>query len=305
MPRPLKSSAKRAALLACVSSQSQGKADRLGIPVQLEAGHAYAARLGFEVGGEYVDQISGASESREAFFRLLTEADQYDAVVIFNLTRLARSEELSHRFLRLMQEAGLEVHSTTRGLLTNDVQTGIEIVMSAEERRRIYARTTSARIAIARSGKLPSSMQAFGYTNIKREAVIIPGEAELVYRMFEMCASGGGFIGVARIFQEEGVPTPRVWRGEREGTRWSPQTVARIVQNPIYKGEYVWRHTGSEYRIPVPLSFRLNYGPPPRRSDAAPRPGSAFHSPATSSAASVARGSRGEALSASADRPTG
>lgn len=242
---------KRAASLARVSSTAQGKTDRLGIPVQLEANRAYCDRLGFRLGGEYVDQASGASESREAFYRLLSEASQYDAVVIYDLTRLARREELSHRFLRLLQEAGLEVHSTTRGLLQNDVQTGIEIVMSAEERRRIYARTTSARIAIARGGKLPNSMQAFGYTNVKREAVIIPAEAELVYRMFELCTRMG-FIAVARLLQDEGVPTPRVWRGEKTGTRWSAQTVTRIVQNPIYKGEYVWRHTGSEYRISVP-----------------------------------------------------
>jgi len=246
------SKVKRAASLARVSSQSQGKADRLGIPVQLEANRAYCERLSFDLRGEYTDQVSGASESREAFFRLLAEAEQYDVVVIYDLTRLARTEELSHRFLRLLQEAGLEVHSTTRGLLQNDVQTGIEIVMSAEERRRIYARTTSARIAIARKGELPLAMQAFGYTHVKREAIIIPAEAELVYRMYETSALPTGFISVARILQDEGVPTPRVWRGERTGTRWSAQTVARIIQNPIYKGEYVWRHTGSEYRIPVP-----------------------------------------------------
>jgi hypothetical protein len=27
--------------------------------------------------------------------------------------------------------------------------------------------------------------------------------------------------------------------------KWSAQTVARIIQNPIYKGEYVWRHTAA------------------------------------------------------------
>lgn len=51
---------------------------------------------------------------------------------MYDLTRLARSEELSHRFLRLLQEAGLEVHSNTRGLITADIQTGIEIALSAE-----------------------------------------------------------------------------------------------------------------------------------------------------------------------------
>lgn len=37
MSRALKSTGKRAALLARVSSQPQGKTDRVGIPVQLEA----------------------------------------------------------------------------------------------------------------------------------------------------------------------------------------------------------------------------------------------------------------------------
>ncbi len=242
---------KRAALLARVSSQAQNKEDRYGIPVQLETGRAYAARMGFTVEGQYVDAISGASETREAFFRLLAEADRYDVVVIYDLYRLARNEELGHRFLRLLQEAGLEVHSSTRGLVENDIHTSIEIALSAEERRKIYARTTSARMAIARAGKIPNFIQAYGYTSVKRQAIIIPHEAALVRRMFELSAAGLGYIQIAATFHAEGIPTPRVSRGEREECLWSYQTVARIVKNPIYKGEYVWRHTGHEYQIPI------------------------------------------------------
>lgn len=55
MPHPLKSTAKRVTSLARVSTPAQAKSNRFGIPIQLSANRTYGERLGFELGGEYVD----------------------------------------------------------------------------------------------------------------------------------------------------------------------------------------------------------------------------------------------------------
>jgi site-specific DNA recombinase len=243
---------RKAAYLGRVSSQQQSKADRQGLPEQRRAAYAYAESNGLEVTADFEDIISGASESRPAFYELLARAREFSVVIVAHTDRIARDTEIGLRHMRLIREAGLELHSAARGVVETGLASGVEMLLSEEERKNIYRRTTSARIAIARAGQLPNAMQAFGYTNVKREAVLIPHEVELVYRMFEMCASGLGFIHVARTLQAEGVLTPRAQRGERSDTVWSPQTVARIIKNPIYKGEYVWRHTGEEYHLAVP-----------------------------------------------------
>ena len=132
------------------------------------------------------------------------------------------------------------------------MQTGVEILMSSEERRRIWARISAAKHAIAKRGELPDAMQAYGYTHVARKGVVIPKEAELVYRMFRDSADGMTFTRLAIVLEEQGIPTPRVARGEAKGTKWSPQTVARIIRNPIYKGEYRWNFGGLSYAIDVP-----------------------------------------------------
>ena len=234
-----------------VSSASQSKADRQGLPEQRRAAYAYAERHGFTVTADFEDVISGASESRPSFYELLAQAREFSAVIVAHTDRIARDAEIGLRHMRLIREAGLELHSATRGLVETGLASGVEMLLSEEERKNIYRRTTTARIALARKGELPNFIQAYGYTSVKRKAVIIPHEAALVRRMFELSAAGLGYIQIAATFHAEAIPTPRVSRGEREECLWSYQTVARIVKNPIYKGEYVWRHTGHEYQIPI------------------------------------------------------
>jgi site-specific DNA recombinase len=260
---------RKAAILARVSTPSQLRGG-YGIPVQLEAGRAYAESAGFSVTGEFVDQVSGASETREAFFRLLSEAELYEVVIIYDLTRLGRSEELSHRFLRLMQEAGLEVHSVKRGLISADIQTGIEVALSAEERRKTVERTQLGLIAEARAGKLPNGLSLFGFHNIpgQNRAIIDPAAAPTVRRVFALAGQGLSYRAIARDMMQEGLKTPL------GSSQWFQHTVRRIVCNPAYKGEFVWIHkTAGRFVIPVPpivspevwqAAQRSKRGPPVR-----------------------------------------
>ncbi len=239
---------KRAASLCRVSTPQQAKSNRFGIPIQLAANDTYASGIGVEVAGIYVDQISGASETREAFYRLLVEADQYDLVIIYDLTRLARTEELSHRFLRLLQEAGLEVHSSTRGLVVDDIQTSIEIALSAEERRKIASRTYSGLLAKANKGLVPTNIQLYGYRDIPGtgRVLIDPKEAEIVQHIFRLGAEGATYHEIARALNA--LPDRRLKGGAKN---WYPGHLTRVIRQSAYKGEYMWPQTSKKGTRPI------------------------------------------------------
>ena len=245
---------KRAASLCRVSTPAQAKQDRYGIPIQLESNKAYADRHGLDIRGTYVDQISGASETRESFYRLLSEAHLYDAVIIYDLYRLARDEELGHRFLRLLQEAGLEVHSSSGNReITNDIQTSLEIALGAEDRRKIAARTYSGLVAKAKSGLIPTHIQLYGYRDIPGtgKVVIDPHEAERVRFIFNLAAEGKSYYEIARAIDD--LKDPRTRHG---ADTWYPAHLTLIVRQTAYKGEYRWPLNSKKgtkpFTIPVP-----------------------------------------------------
>ncbi len=217
--------------------------------MQLESNARYAERTGFDIQATYVDQISGVSETREAFYRLLAEAELYEAVIIYDLYRLARSEELGHRFVRLLREAGLEIHSSTRGLVEDDMQTGIEFVFAAEERRKIAARIRAAHLHMAESGKLPTGIKTYGYRGLDGHAIIDPVQAAVVRRIFELSAGGSSLFAIQNTLNDEGVPVARPAQSKQAGTPlWHRTVIGKLIKNPAYRGEHRW----GKYPLSVP-----------------------------------------------------
>lgn len=252
---------KRAALLARVSTPAQARDDKFGISTQLEQGRLYAKRMGFLVGGEFVDQISGASETREALFRLIGEADRYEVAVVYDTARVGRDEEYSHRFLRLLREAGLEVHSATRGgVVEAGFVTSAEIMMAAEVRRTILRNTLNARVAKAEAGGLPSGIKLYGYRSVRGVAAEHPEHGPHLKRLFALAADTS-FFDISDRYNAEGVPLRVPYRKERYvdadgnaavrtvATRWHHSTVSQIVRNPAYyTGVLPW----GRFRLPIP-----------------------------------------------------
>lgn len=264
---------RKAAVLVRVSSRQQANEKKHSIPVQIATCKEYAARHDLEVLEVYADALSGAQERRDNFFRLLGEAEKYEAVVIYHTDRIGRSEELSHKFLRLLHESGLEVHSAQRGgMVEQGLATSAEIMIAAEERRNIIRRTKAARMAMAERGKLPTGMRNYGLRNAGGQAIIHPAEAATVRRVYEWAASGMTHHAIALRLDTLGVKTYSALQDPEHEHRWTKQTISGMIRNEVYKGTYRW----GRFAIPVPaiVSEELwQRAQPPRRG---PRPVLAF-----------------------------
>ena len=88
----------------------------------------------------------------------------------------------------------------------------------------------------------------YGYTvNKKQEFEIVPEEAQVVRRVFDLYIEGRGYKSIANLLTDEGLPTPRMAERERKEAigeeynrkvrpEWSIITIQGILDNDFYIG---------------------------------------------------------------------
>ena len=248
----------RVALYARKSKENEAATDR-----QLDLARAFAEARGWTVVHTYTDQgVSGAAfyEHRPQFTAMLEDAKarRFDVVVTMSLDRFGReSIRTSHALLGVV-EAGVKVYFYNDGSeLTLDTPISKAMLslqgFGAEDfRHQVRLRTREALRAKAKRGHVAGG-RLFGYRNVKQNLspdgttwshslrVIVPEEAAVILRIFDMYIRGLGHRKIARQLTAEGVPTPVPQQGRR--ARWTGSSVREVLHRPTYGGVTIWGRT--------------------------------------------------------------
>lgn len=96
-------------------------------------------------------------------------------------------------------------------------------------------------------GQFIGSMAPYGYILQENHFVIDEPAAAVVRRIFSMKMQGKSFYEIAKVLNQEGVPSPSRYAGERGVKKykgcshilWQPQAVSRIIYNRVYVGDLV------------------------------------------------------------------
>ena len=87
--------------------------------------------------------------------------------------------------------------------------------------------------------------KVFGYDHVKvdghTERRVNEAHAEVIRRIFALCASGTGYTRIAKLLNAERVPAPRPQQARPAG--WSPSTINEVLHRSLYRGEVVWNKT--------------------------------------------------------------
>lgn len=234
----------RAALLLRVSDQRQAEADAFSLDAQRDAARALCLRRGFVVVREYV----GAGESaftreidkRQTVRSLLADAtsEVFDVLVVHDLSRYARDEELGHSVLNNLQILGIKLinasndvdYDTPEGRLMFSMELGFSAASS---------RKASFHIKKSKQRKFDMGLHIgdvpFGYrkgaTN-KDPLTPIPEEAVAIREAFRDRVGGAGYREIARRWNAMGMK-PRSKQGNHVFTHSAIQSV---VENDFYAG---------------------------------------------------------------------
>lgn len=211
----------------------------------------YTERINSENGwtleGIYADKgISGTSvKNRDEFNRMIRRCKQgkIDMIITKSIARFARNTVDCLKYVRLLNELGVDVYFEEQGIHSN--QPGAEFYITIygsiaqSESENISANIKWGKAQAAREGKVVFRYKNFlGYRKGEDgQPKIVPEEAETIRFIYDRFLAGDSLKGIAKLLEEKGIKSPT---GKAE---WQFSTIHSILSNERYKGDAIINKT--------------------------------------------------------------
>ena len=210
----------------------------------------------------YSDEaITGTKEARPGFQQMLEDCrnGKIDMILTKSISRFARNTVTLLETVRMLKALGVDVFFEEQNIHTMnaDGELMLTILASyAQEESRSASENQKWRIKKNFEEGMPWNGRMLGYRMHHGQYYIIPEEAELVRRIYREYLDGWGPNRIAAGLTEDGIPTVM------NGTRWHPQTIAKIIRNYNYTGNLLLQKTFRENHITKKVI--INTGQKPR-----------------------------------------
>lgn len=190
----------------------------------------------WEFAGIYADEAkTGTKESREQFQQLLSDcrAGNIDMVITKSVSRFARNTVTLLRTVRELKELGINVLFEEQNIKTLDADGEVMLTLLAS-----FAQAESLSVSDNCKWRIrkgfeegrASTCTMLGYRLVNGEITIVPDEAVIVKKIFDLYGDGCGQQKICNILNEEGIRT-------RRGYTWHPSAIRLILENEKYAGD--------------------------------------------------------------------
>ena len=198
--------------------------------------------------GVYADEAkTGTKESRAGFQSLIADCrdGKIDMVITKSISRFARNTVTLLQTVREFKALGVDIYFEEQNIhtMSGDGELMMTILASyAQEESRSASENQKWRIKRSFESGIPWDRTLMGYRMENEHYVIVPGEAEIVRRIYNKYLSGSGYQIIAKRLNEEGVPS-------RFGGKWNQSAISRVLSNYTYTGNLLLQKTFSENHI--------------------------------------------------------
>ena len=195
--------------------------------------------------GVYSDEgMTGTKIKRDGFQRMIRDAKagKIDIIVTKSLSRFARNTVDCLKTIREMKAINVDIFFEEQNIHT--LSANGEFLISllagyAQEESRQCSENTLWRVRKNfKEGKPYGGSSMLGYKLEKGRFTVVPEEAEIVRRIFDLYLAGNGFCKIARILTNEGIKS-------YTGKAWNKSTLGEIISNVTYTGNL---HLQKTYR---------------------------------------------------------
>lgn len=251
---------KRVILYARTSSDDT---ERDSLSAQLDVCEAYANANGYVIVErieEDVRGVSGVDFNAPGLVKALTLARSglYDTLLIRDVKRYSRDVYKSMDFERAFFELNINIEYVWNQELNNLPRNGIGRVMrflqywgAEEDRINIIKNLYNGRVNNSVRNKkrvLSHGIPPYGYKSENFALIVFEDEAQWVRAIFHWyVVEGLSLRAIARKLAEALVPTPseaehrrKVSQKKRDRYDWQISTIAGILKNPVYIGEWTY-----------------------------------------------------------------
>ncbi len=210
----------------------------------------------------YADQAqSGARSDRPSLAALMSaaHANEFDVVLVDDLSRLARDNHLMLSIIAELHFDGIRIISVADGLDSDDEESTLAIqvrgIFNELQLRDLKKKTLRGQIGQKERGFFVGE-KTFGYRSVPigemrmdkkgrprpdgYKMEIEPKEAAIIVRISTSYAEGISLTQIVKTLNEESVPG-----SIRSSKGWSPATISRILDNEKYAGRWIWNRTES------------------------------------------------------------
>lgn len=199
--------------------------------------------------GTFHDIESGLRQSgRGGLDKMLRKAakGKIDYIITKSISRVSRDTLEVLKIIRFLRERGINMHFENENLDSIDVDKGFEITlrsMLAQDE----SRNTSENIQWGfqrkfEKGDIFTKYKNFmGYTCIDGEIVIVPEQAEVVRKMFDLYLQGLSLGQIKSYLESQGIKTVT---GKEI---WDTKTIQKMLKNEKYKGDTMLQKTTEDF----------------------------------------------------------
>lgn len=197
--------------------------------------------------GIYADEgITGTVvNKRERFKEMIKDCEKgkIDLILTKSVSRFARNTVDSLNYVRKLKAMGIGVFFEEQNIdtLTTDSEMfiGLYSVMAQSESENISANVKWGIQQRMKNGTYSFNYRTYGYRKGEDgEPEIVPEEAEIVKRIFNLYLDGYSVDKIASYLNENGVKS-------KTGTEWKKATVQGILINEKYVGDLLMQKTFS------------------------------------------------------------
>lgn len=224
---------------AAYARYSTDKQTENSIAYQMEAITKYCIDHNIELCAAYSDEAASGTNANRTGFQSLVEAakrHEFDAVVIYDISRGSRDVVDWFSFRKAMRSAGVQVISTTQQLgditdpssfLTELITAGLGQHMVLDTRKKSMA----GMMERAKKGLYNGGHAPLGYDIRDGQYIINEQEAEIVRTIFAMYADGESYNRILdRLMDKRG----------KFGRPFGKNSFNSILSNERYIGVYKW-----------------------------------------------------------------
>ena len=195
--------------------------------------------------GVYSDEgMTGTKIKRDGFQRMIRDAKagKIDIIVTKSLSRFARNTVDCLKTIREMKAINVDIFFEEQNIHT--LSANGEFLISllagyAQEESRQCSENTLWRVRKNfKEGKPYGGSSMLGYKLEKGRFTVVPEEAEIVRKIFDLYLAGNGFCKIARILTNDGIKS-------YTGKAWNKSTLGEIISNVTYTGNL---HLQKTYR---------------------------------------------------------
>lgn len=236
----------RAVIYCRVSTQEQVQKDALDVQVQ-EALRAVKQEK-WQLVDRYIEMESATTaEGRSEYLRLVSDmrTDKFDIIVIKSLDRINRNAKNWYIFVDelISNDKQLYMYMEHNFYRTDDnLLAGVKAILAEQYSRDLSKKINNAHRYRQQNGTtVLITNNTYGYKkNNDKSISIIPEEAEIIKRMYQLTARGYGSRSVSILLYNDGILN-------RNGNQIDETTIRRIIRNPLFKGTAVMNRTHFDF----------------------------------------------------------